>query len=64
MLNKFNPLWIPFTTFWIPSQIARIPMANESIKTVIIWCIIGIQVYFLYKGINYTKYKKHTDNRN
>ena len=64
MIKKFNPLWIPFLTFWIPSQIAKIPMANETIKTAIIWGIIVIQVYFLYQGINYTKYKNQAGDNN
>ncbi len=58
MIKKFNPLWIPFLTFWIPSQIAKIQMANETIKTGLIWGIIVIQVYFLYQGINYIKYNR------
>lgn len=64
MIKKFNPLWIPFVTFWIPSQIAKIPMANETIKTGIIWGIIVVQVYFLYQGINYTKYKNQAGGNN
>ncbi len=64
MIKKFNPLWIPFLTFWIPSQIAKIPMANETIKTALIWGIIVVQVYFLYQGINYTKYKNQAGANN
>jgi hypothetical protein len=33
-------------------------MANETIKTGLIWGIIVIQVYFLYQGINYIKYNR------
>jgi len=64
VIKKFNPLWIPFLTFWIPSQIAKIPMANETVKTVIIWGIIVVQVYFLYQGINYIKYNNQAGGKN
>ena len=64
MKKKFNPLWIPFLTFWIPSQIAKIPMSNQSVKTAIIWAIIIVQVYFLYRGINYIKYNSRAGGNN
>lgn len=55
MFKKFNPIWIPFLTFWIPSVIARMNLGNENVKLVLIWSIILVQAYFLYKGINYIK---------
>jgi hypothetical protein len=39
-------------------------MANETIKTALIWGIIVVQVYFLYQGINYTKYKNQAGANN
>lgn len=61
MFKNFNPIWIPFLTFWIPALIARQPIPNESLKTALIWMVIIVQVYFLYKGINYLKYNRKDD---
>lgn len=61
MPKKFNPIWIPFLTFWLPAVLARQPMANENLKTILIWAVIIVQVYFLYKGINYLKYQRRQD---
>ena len=63
-IKKMNPIWIPFLTFWIPGQIAKIQGVDENIKTVIIWAIILVQVYFLYKGINHIKIKNQAGERN
>ena len=57
-MKKFNPLWVPFLTFWIPSVIASSNIGNENVKLVLIWAVILIQVYFLYHGINYLKLQR------
>ena len=64
MFKKFNPIWIPFLTFWIPSMIAKMDIGNETVKMVLIWSIIIVQVYFLYQGINYIKIKNQAGGDN
>ena len=64
MKTKFNPIWVPFLTFWIPSVIASSNIGNENIKFVLIWAVILIQVYFLYKGINYIKINNQAGGQN
>jgi len=54
---KINPLWIAITTFWIPGLIAKSSLP-ETPKTILIWGIVAIQIYFLYIGIERLRAEK------
>ncbi|KJS21507.1 MAG: hypothetical protein VR72_10215 [Clostridiaceae bacterium BRH_c20a] len=54
---KINPLWIAIATVWIPGLIAK-SFLPETPKTIMIWIIVGFQIYLLYIGIDRLRAEK------
>ena len=55
---KLNPIWLAFGTVWLPSVIANYVVMPIDIKTILIYVIIGMQMYCLFVGINRMKSEK------